>query len=524
MTKKKYGSSLSFKTLERGRFHYIVRQSVWEDGAFVKRPILWLAIPDDTGVRIIRYQPLLDYYAEHAAMSYKWMHNAARAMGTLVDHSLAAAASPDYQIWKAEGVLQRRLLRGLARSLVYGTMKLAPNGRIVDVTKLYWSGLGKRQAKVLLSALTLHFRWLRDDPSAASWVQVAATDVTASGPSVALGLAMELATRKQNSFLGHLKGMKKDPAHTLPGVIRRSTKVIDAVPAFPAKYVAPFLYRSFIDAASDGDEAAQIVAHLIFALGIRASEAFHLYATDIQFIGEKAYIFFHHPESGKILKAGDEISRTDYLRDFGYIPRNLADGTPFKAGWKGMAGDEAGTPGFFLPIASLQRRTAMLLRRYLLVVRPAIMARRPASAKDHPFLLVSARRHDTLDGVGVGDPYTMSAFDFSWSQAIKRVGERYDDPDMLVPDKPRGTTRHGGRHFFGRFLHSLGLEGPIIQRCMHHSSLKAHHVYTRLTAFEINHLLQEVMEQPSSPKSKFRDMQTAFMAQFEDPEFFTQRH
>lgn len=524
MTNKKSSCSLNFRTLERGRFHLIVRQSVWEDGGWVKRPVLWLVIPADTNVRIMRYQPLLDYYADHAAMSYKWMHNAARAMGTLVDHSLAAAASPDYHIWKAQGVLQRRLLRGLARSLVYGTMQLAPNGRIADATKLYWSGLGKRQAKVLLSSLTLHFRWLRDDPAAASWVQAAATDATTNIPSVALGLAMELAMRKQNSLLGHLKGMKKEPAHAFPGVIRRPTKIVDAVPAFPAKYVAPFLYRSFIDEANDGDEAAQIVAHLIFALGIRASEAFHLYATDIQFIRDDAYIFFHHPETGKINRAGAEISRTDYLRDFGFIPRNLDEGSPLKAGWKGMAGDDVGTPGFFLPIASLRRRTAMLLRRYLLVTRPAIMARRPASAGDHPFLLVTTRRHDTLHGVGVGDPYTMSAFDFSWTQAIKWVGKRYDDPRMLVPDKAGGTTKHGGRHFFGRFLHSLGVEGPIIQRCMHHASLKSHHVYTRLTAFEINHLLQEVMEQPPSSTSKFRDMRMAFMAQFDDPAFYTQQN
>ncbi|MDR9763757.1 hypothetical protein RJJ37_29715 [Rhizobium redzepovicii] len=455
-------------------------------------------------------------------MSYKWMHNAARAIGTLVDHSLAVAATPDFHAWRSQGVLQRRLLRGLARSLVYGTMQLGPNGRIVDATKLYWSGLGKRQAKVLLSSLTLHFRWLRDDPAAASWVQAASTDATASIPSVAFSLAAELAMRKQDSLLTHVRGMKKEPAHALPGIVRRQTKIIDAVPTFPAKYVAPFLYKGFVDEAGDGDEAAQILAHLIFALGIRESEGFHLYATDIQFIRDEAYIFFHHPENGKINKGGVEISRTDYLRDFGFIPRNLDEGSPFKAGWKGMAGDDLGTPGFFLPIMSLRRRTTMLLKRYLLVTRPAIMARRPASAGDHPFLLVSARQHDTLHGVRVGDPYTMSAFDYSWEQAIKWLGRCYDDPQMLVPDKARGTTKHGGRHFFGRFLQSLGVEGPIIQRCMHHSSLNSHRVYTRLTASEINDVLQEAMKQPSS-KSKFRDMRMAFMAQFDDQAFSRQQ-
>jgi hypothetical protein len=508
----------NFKTLERGRFHLIVRQSVREDDRWVKRPVLWLVIPDGASVKISKYQPLLEYFADNSAMSYKWMHNASRAVGTLVDHSMAISATADFPVWKAQGVLQRRLLRGLARALVNGTMQLAPNGRVVDATKLYWTGLGRRQATVLLSALTLHFRWLRHEPAAASWVLAASTDATASTPSVAFSLAAELAMRKENSLLNHVKGIKKEPAHAYPGIIRRPAKIMDAVPTFPAKYVAPFLYKSFIDEVGKGDEAAQILAHLIFALGIRESEGFHLYVTDVQFIRDDPYIFFHHPESGKISRGGVEISRAEYLREFNFIPRNLAEGSPFKAGWKGMAGDELGTPGFFLPITSLRRRTAMLLKRYLFVTRPEIMARRPASADDHPFLLVSARRHETLNGVSVGDPYTMTAFDYSWEQSIKRIGRSFDDPDMLVPDKSRGTTQHGGRHFFGRFLQSLGVEGPIIQRCLHHSSLNSHKVYTRLTASEINDVLRSAMEQPASP-SKYRDMRMAFMAQFDDPAY-----
>lgn len=139
MTSRKQRSrSVNFTTLERGRFHLILRQSVREDGRLAKRPVLWLVVPDGAGlIKILRYQPLLEYFADNAAMSYKWMHNAARGIGALVDHSLAIAANAHFHTWREQGVLQRRLLRGLARSLVNGTMRIGPDGRIVDATGLY---------------------------------------------------------------------------------------------------------------------------------------------------------------------------------------------------------------------------------------------------------------------------------------------------------------------------------------------------------------------------------------------------
>lgn len=154
-----------------------------------------------------------------------------------------------------------------------------------------------------------------------------------------------------------------------------------------------------------------------------------------------------------------------------------------------MADEDQGTPGYFLPIHPLRRRTAKLLKRYLYVTRPAIMARRPRSLGDHPFLFVSSGRTATATGGDVGDPYTMSAFAHSWEVAIARIGKQYDDPAMSTPIKRRGTTPHGGRHFYGRFLVTSGLEAQTIRACMHHKSLNAHLVYTRLTPSEINAVL-----------------------------------
>lgn len=508
------GSRLSFARLERGRHHVIVRQSVWEDGRTRKRPVLWLVLPDANGVlRILRYEPLMEYFADHSAMSYAWMKNTARGVGSLVDHSLAVATQPNFNRWRREGGIQRRLLRGLAKALVHGTMEIAPNGRIVDSTGLYWHPIGKRQAAVLLAALTHHFRWMRNEPQAADWVQAASTDAIAKSSRIALNLAWELMVRKHNSLLGHLKGMRREPSHAFSGVVERSGSGAAAVPTFPAKYVAPFLYTGFVSQAGECDEAAQLLAHLIFALGIRKSEGFHLYTSDIQFVGDEPWIFFHHPQFGKVSDgAGGTITREEYLVRFRLRPRNLDKGRN-EAGWKGMAGDDEGTPGYFLPIRPLRQRTARLLKQYIYATRPAIMARRPPVLGDHPFLFVSSGRTATATGGDVGDPYTMSAFKHSWGQAIRRIGSQFDDPALVKPVKWRGTTPHGGRHLFGRFLFSSGVDGVIIQQCMHHRSPSAHAAYTRLTASEIDALLAEA-SQGEGTFRPFSNMCDEFMSQF----------
>jgi integrase len=512
---KKRGLSLSL--LERGRYHVIVRQMVRENGSTQKRPVLWVVLPDANGLlRLKVYEPLLDYFAEHSTMSYTWMKNAARGIGALIDHSLALGSSPLFDRWKEDGVVERRLLRGFASALVHGTMEVAPNGRIVDQTRLYWGPLGKRQASVLLSALTLHFRWMGDEPEAIRWVQAASTDVVAQSPRAALSLVSELMIRKHNSLLGHLKGLRREPSHAFPGVVERSRKGAGAVPSFPTKYVTPFLYTGFTDKAGECDEAGQLIAHLIFALGLRKSEPFHLYTSDLQFIGNDPWVFFHHPEYGKVAGAdGRYISREEYLQQFELLPRNRDRGRN-EAGWKGMADDEQGTPGYFLPIRTLRQRTARLLLQYICVTRPAIMARRPRGLGDHPFLFVSSGRTATSGGGDVGDPYTMSAFEHCWQQGVKRIGRQYDDPAMMTPVKWRGTTPHGGRHFYGRFLFTSRVDGRTIRSAMHHRSLYAHLVYTRLTPSEINSLLTDASEGRSSDDS-FRSMHDEFVERFRHP-------
>lgn len=513
---KRRRTALDLTSLERGRYHVIVKETVkTEDGAR-KLPKLYLIVPsEDGGVRPEPFEPILEYFEDRSTMSYGWKRTASRAVGLLIDYGMAMSSTGLFPEWKAQGVLQRRLYRGFAKALVRGTAKADKAGHVVDQTGLHWRPLGHRQAGVLLSSLTLVFRWMQEDDENSKWVLAADTDKVADHPAVALRLAIELQMRRQASLLGHLKGIKREPGHSLPFVVKRHSSPESAVPTFPARYVIPFLREGFVDRRGRRNAEAELVAHLIFGLGVRESEPFHLFTTDVQFVGGVPWVFFHHPENGRVSDGiGRMITRGEYLQRFGLQPRNTSEGR-LKAGWKGMFGDGDGASGFWLPIDPIRNHAALLLKRYLFVTRPTIMAARPRSAGDHPFLLVNPRRINGANTGELGDPYTLEAFEGAWERAVGRIGRRFDDPKMVKMDKRYGNTPHGGRHFFGKFLLTSGVEGPVIQRCLHHRTLDAHRAYTRLTPSEVNSILEESSQREPSYEP-FRELRKDFLSQFEN--------
>ncbi len=507
---------LILKNIERGRNHLIVKRMVNTEEGPRKLPVLYIVQSDDKGFRVEPFDSLLEYYEDRSSMSYQWMKNVARGLGLLIDFGMATASSGWYEKWAAEGKLYRRLFRGLAKALIRGTATLDEGGRLKDPTNLYWSPLGPYQTGVLLSSLTWYFRWMGEDDANSKWAAAGSTDGIAKHPLVALRLAAELQIRNQTSLLAHTKGFKKkSPSHPHLLVTGTAKSAGGAVPTFPARHVMTFLRRGFVDRAGNRNEEAELAAHLTFGLGIRTSEAFHLFVTDVQFVEGVPWVFFHHPSHGRVSDCvRGVITRKEYLQQFGLIPREEDKGRN-EAGWKGMQDDGDGTPGFWIPIDPIRNRAAELLKRYLFVTRPAIMAARPRSAGDHPFLLVTPRRLGGWNTGEIGDPYTIGAYQGAWKTAVRRIGELSGDPLMDKMEKARGNTPHGSRHFYGKFLYSTGVEGSVIQRCMHHRSLLAHLAYTRLTASEINDILQRA-NRGGDRGGPFTDLRAEFMSQFND--------
>lgn len=508
---------IHYARLERGRWFVLVRQRVKMAGVYRVWPQLYVIVPDGRGDFLLRRdEQLQEFFTDHDARGFQWMLDHARSIGLFIDHSMATLSADPTEPGKPE--LERRLLRAFAISLRDGTIPLEG----VDERRLYWSPRGSHRANTYLKYLTHYFEWLGGTDAASRWASAASLKGWTPDPLTAYRLAVALVLRKRNALLGHLASKPLQAPHRFGGNVEPRGPSMASVPSFPSKYLAPLLFDGFRDDKVVFDETAELLVHLLALFGLRQSEPFHLFASDVQFIDGRPSVYFFDPEVSKV--ANRErllVSRREYLAHFGLQPRNAVKGR-LHAGWKGMADCVEGAPGFHLPVNFLIERTGALLHRYLLVTRPSIMARRPKRAGDHPFLLVSSGRTAGATGGEIGDPYSLSAFKRAWGAAIRRVAKVYDDESLKV-SKKAGTSPHGLRHFYGRFLWTAGVEGAVIQRCMHHKSFESHRVYTRLTASEIDDLLKRYAEGQGRVQS-FAAIHEAFADFSKQPSEHNQGH
>ena len=428
-----------------------------------------------------------EYYLAHPRYSDAWRLNTARAVGLFADFAGAKIQTMSLDEMEApDEVLERSLLQGFAVALKFGTIGRGER-YVSDPLRLGWRPRGDRQARTYLSSLSNFLEWMAKRNECSRWQWLNSNAKTGIGSS--LRVAAELAIRKRTSLLAHLDHTERVPGwHAFAeGVISPQKVSTTAVHSFPSKWAVPFIFDCW-DLDDEAQMTAATVVAILFCGGLRMSEPFHAYTTDVQIIEGMAHLFFQDPRFGVFMSPDHrKVTRAEYLGDFGLQPRNVASGR-LQAGWKGMANDDTITQAFWLPLPALRQRTHELLMRYLTVTRPAIMTRRPRAAFDHPFLFVSASAHE---GGAVGDPYTLSALRAAWAAAIKRLSRLLDDPEVVLK-KSRGTTPHGARHFFGHFLKVLQVPPEIITRVMNHRHPASQEVYGRLSPLEINGLLSRL--------------------------------
>jgi integrase len=445
-----------------------------------------------------------DYFDEFPKFKDQWRRNTARAVGLFSDYSRAKLAIMTEEERAApDEILEKELLKGCARAMKFGTV---PKGTYAeDPLGLRWHAKGENQARIYLSSLANFLAWVGDQTIDKRWGWL--NKSAPSSASSALRVAAELAIRRKNSLLAHLKGTPHLPIwHAFAeGTIAAQKTSTSSVNSFPAKWLVPFLFEAF-DLNLETELTAATMAAVLACSGFRMSELFHTYLSDIQFTEDATYLFAYHP-SESLVKDGHQrlVTRQEHLSNLELSPRHLTEGA-WHAGWKGMADDVTGTLAYWLPIPALRQRVRHMLRHYIFVVRPSIMARRPRNAPHHPFLFVSPNAGEG----NVGDPYTISAFLRSWRAAIARLSRILDDPAIRAL-KALGTTPHGLRLFFGRYLKSIMVPGEIIMRCMNHRSFRSHLVYGRLTHGEINDVVTNLSEgKPYEPvrRSEFlRDVE-----------------
>ncbi|MBY5635907.1 site-specific integrase [Rhizobium leguminosarum] len=475
---------------ERGLHYFIVAQRVTQAGQAHVLPVLYVvAAGEDSRVTVTRSHALLAYCLKNAARSHTWMLNTVRTVGALIDFTMAM--HPFLRRAQSTGSVENahdEMLQRFAKAFLGGT-SLVDKGVRREMYSLFWQPRSAENARICLAALTTFLTSVSN--SSDEWSHAASPSYI--DPLSAVRLAYQSLARRSNNLLSHLDyNAEPAPPHVFGGLFG-SRKAGSRTYAFPVRYVWPLLFRGFErKRLRDVDETAKTIAFLLFAGGGRQSEPFHLWVQDVQFVDDDVYVFVHHPEEGDVVSASGEIlQRKVALQLKGEGPRNRLGGKRRHSGFKGLDEEKDGALLHWLPVPQMTEILATLLSNYITIVRPRIMRlRRARGLPDHPFLFVSSGETRANGRSDIGAPYTLSAFKSAWKRAVGRISTLYNDPTLVVR-KHLGTSIHGTRHFYGRFLQSIGCDAETIRRCMHHKDIRSQIRYKKLTAQEINQLLNE---------------------------------
>lgn len=220
---------------------------------------------------------------------------------------------------------------------------------------------------------------------------------------------------------------------------------------FPSDKITPLISETLNNPrATRSARVRDALAWILLAYGgIRSSELFHIWLTDIRFDGGHANVLIRHPSEFSIRHQGKRITRRQQLADqYGMLPRNLLPpGDRLRVGWKGMSFDYDHTAVVHWIDPRAGELFASLHQTWITKLRP--------SAPDHPYYFVSLDR----DG-DFGGPWTIAAFRDAFRAACSRIG--------LRPNQSNGVCPHGLRHAYGLAAEAMKLPSSVIQEMMHH--------------------------------------------------------
>lgn len=454
--------------------------------------VLFLQKPDGS---IEAYGPLVRYFREKQSKSGTWQNTVVRGVGLFWDFLQAKSRSGTVAIDSARW--RKALFEDFALKLLHGTIENAE-----DQLGLFWPKTSRSQCVRLLHAIEDFAIWCRAERKELGMIDgddLAPPAVPIDG--LTFSEMMVWSRVRQVSMLAHI---------STPKVVARKSSVdlganpggpsVEPVKFFPREYALPLLEAGHRRPGRERDDGSfnmrdQMIALLDGWGGLRRSEAFHLWVSDVtqdpdivpdpDGIGS-ALIVLHHPSEGRVTYKdafGCEVTSTreEYLnRECLLRPRHLVTRGRYHAGWKGMdldknlrtvvhwIDDYAGRIFYRLYLAYLNE-----------VRRPAVALRKEATGRSHPFLFVSegSSRHDGSRSM-IGDPYSMQAYERNHRAAVKRLNLTYG--------KDFGTTTHGLRHMYGQTLMDLKVPAQVIKKCLHHRDYLSQTVYTAPTYDKVN--------------------------------------
>lgn len=401
----------------------------------------------------------LRYLAWYSEKSDSWREKSIFSVRLLIDY---IEATPTFDKVTA-------LLKNFTLALVTGTTNFQHSN---DSLGLFWKPRNLTDANSILFHITHYTDFLaiqdgyehsRINPfrKATSWEQ-----------------RMNWCAHYQNQanvFLNHLSShVEAEKAAAQKRLVYTPVQLKisnDKAERFPEDKIENLIHNGFAIGGRQ-DYRSQAITMLLNYGGLRKSEIFHIYTSDITIHPnhhDEALVRVYHPVYG-LSPDQKHKSRVEYLQaETHYKPRNYYRITErLYSGWKNplMTSKE----GFFEVIFNPTNKA----REFLNVWVKYLKYQRVEPTSFHPFAF-------TNDG---GEPDTLKNFQRRHKRAVERIG--------LECKKVFGTTEHGHRHAYGYRARKLGLSQVELQKAMHHKNPNSCLVYINPTSDDIRAELREL--------------------------------
>lgn len=423
------------------------------------KEIILPAIQTESGLLISH----LRYLADFSYKSESWKDRSVFALILLIKYINANLSSFE---------TATSLLQSFTQCLTLGTIDPST---LEDESQLFWSPRSCEDVNVLLAHITEYTDWLSEK----SENQQKRINNFRKATSVEQRLNWCAYYHKHaHVFLNHLESPKK-VAESM-GYARQVQAQRNAVvraktsKRFPASKIGQLLECGMIKPKRGVDKEGKLVPNfknqaitlLLHYGGVRKSEVFHLYLSDIHVDRKRneAIVRIYHPSEGDSPDPRYRNRREYLLREFNLKPRtDYARTERLHSGWKTplLTDNRKFFQVHFFPP---EKASEFLLvwREYLVHQRIA-----PNRFREHPFAFTNS----------LGQPESLKNFQRMHADAVRRIG--------LLPAKYLGTTEQGHRHAYGYRLSEHGFSQIEIQKAMHHKSPDSCLVYLQPTDEEL---------------------------------------
>lgn len=353
-----------------------------------------------------------------------------------------------------------RLFRNFSNALRLGTID-AETG--MDSSGLYWQPISAPDSRYFVSMLSEFFDWLGDiDPSRSR--------VHKFNPRYKGGRYEQRIDKyayqyaRSKAFLGHIWSENPSTSGRRTRVKPAPKVLKDRPPSFPEDRFDELLFKGFY-VNGNYDWRGMLLTLLLFGGGLRSSEPFHIYLSDVQphwNDNSLAFVAIHHPSLGAAPdnwrnSIGHQGTRREYLAaEWGLVPRNEVLGKSH-AGWKNPALDAK----WYMQVHWFPENYG----RLFLQIWARYMEQVASIERSHPYAFIN------LEKGNIGELYKVDSYCRALQGAVERIGLEYG--------KQEGTTPHGGRHAYGQRLKNSQVNKVVIQRVMHHASPDSQIVYTQ---------------------------------------------